>query len=563
MRPRMSCISPRHTQRTLRPLIHSLESPHDLYNIIRSSPACRSRMNASETPLEGPSDGRSDASLDDDAEREKSDSKSSTTSDFKELGVNEVLLISRLRDMGIREPTDVQRAAIPTILAGNNSAVQCYTGSGKTLAYLLPLLTMCIERSRAEWAGVTRRTAGQAGTVQAVVVAPSRELAMQIVRVAQSVLPADAHRAVQQCIGGANMSRQREALKMYKPFMVVGTPGRLAELSRDGSLQTHRTGILVLDEVDQLLAPQFREAMVRIHEHVGKKFDHGKRQTIIVSATLTPKVLSLCETWCPTPKRIFVGSAGNPRDDDGLDGWAGLLSSQESDVLDHEQSIKKRENPGWGWGAPGMSYRPETDASTRGSAGGFGHDDNDSEVVSLAPGLKHFYMVSPGQHKVDSLRRAIHASKSSRAIVFMNFQHRLKEAAAKLSTRGMTVGYLHGEMSKHERKSVLNAFQRGDFRALIVSDVAARGLDVPECDAVFNLELPNDASHYAHRAGRTARAGREGTVVSIVTPGERFVVDKLSRKIRTVIAEVTARHGTFVDASGAKEGEPLDPGKSS
>lgn len=142
--------------------------------------------------------------------------------------------------MNIESPTDVQLATIPHITAGRNVAVQCYTGSGKTLSYLLPVLSKCVQRAEEEWAGATRKTTGQIGVVQAVIVAPSRELAMQIVRVAEALLPHEARRAVQQCIGGANIFRQVEALKMYKPIMVVGTPGRLAELSREGALQTHK-----------------------------------------------------------------------------------------------------------------------------------------------------------------------------------------------------------------------------------------------------------------------------------------------------------------------------------
>ena len=205
-----------------------------------------------------------------------------------------------LAQQGIHAPTDIQLGAIPPILAGDNVALQAYTGSGKTLAFLLPALTLAVERAEQEWASVTRKTAWQAGSVQVVVVAPSRELAMQIMRVAQSLLPESARRGVQQAIGGAAIWRQRENLKvgprggprglagweprgwgaagptaalpacstrlhfqrasalrlkrhcglwrcpvglwaqMYKPFMVVGTPGRLAELSRDGSLQTHK-----------------------------------------------------------------------------------------------------------------------------------------------------------------------------------------------------------------------------------------------------------------------------------------------------------------------------------
>ena len=141
---------------------------------------------------------------------------------------------------GIDQPNDVQRAAIPAILQGSNVAVQCYTGSGKTLAYLLPILSLAMQRSQTEWEATTRRTRGEAGGVQAMVVVPSRELAMQIVRVAQGLLPESARRAVQQAIGGAAVWRQKEALRLHKPLLVVGTPGRLAELSRDGTLPLHK-----------------------------------------------------------------------------------------------------------------------------------------------------------------------------------------------------------------------------------------------------------------------------------------------------------------------------------
>lgn len=208
----------------------------------------------------------------------------------------------------------------------------------QTLAYLLPVMTAAIARAEAETkaaaAASGKRQQQQWGTLQAVIVVPSRELAMQIVRVAQGLLPPGARGAVQQCIGGANPHRQvqclpvrtswiiwfqeghryralmrsrtairkvcvayrgsqgfrpatciiqrtgassvraglaqAQAIKENRPVLAVGTPGRLAELSREGVLQTHRTPALVLDEVDQLLAPNFREDLSRILEHTGE-----------------------------------------------------------------------------------------------------------------------------------------------------------------------------------------------------------------------------------------------------------------------------------------------------
>ena len=430
------------------------------------------------------------------------------------------------------EPTAVQVAAIPEILSGSNVAVQCYTGSGKTLAFLLPVLSLAVQRAEVEWAGVTRKNREEVGAVQAIIITPSRELAMQIVRVAQSMLPESARRAVQQCIGGASIWRQRDALKLFKPILVVGTPGRLAELSRDGILQTHRCGILVLDEADQLLAPQFREEMSRLTEHTGKRCENG-RQTVIVSATLTPRVLSLCETWCPQPKTLFVGVDGTSSD--GI---------QETTAEVDERPVLggggiTPAGPSWGWGIPGSTYMPEADSGI-GSAGGYGNRD---AAPAVAPGLTHLYVTSAPQHRVDTLRRAIHAVNSQRALVFMNFQQRLKDAELRLAARKMKVASLHGDMTKQERQNTLAAFKAGKFRALLVSDVAARGLDIPESDAVFNLELPTDAAHYAHRAGRTGRAGREGIVVTVASHGETFVVEKLARRLGLQFKEVKLEGG--------------------
>lgn len=430
---------------------------------------------------------------------------------------------------GITNPSQVQKEAIPEILAGSNVAIQCYTGSGKTLSFMLPALTLAIKRSEEEWSKVTRKTAGQAGTVHAVIVVPSRELAMQIVRVAQATLPLKAKSSVQQCIGGANIHRQREALKMNKPIMVVGTPGRLAELSRDGSLQTHRCGILVLDEIDQLLAPQFREEMVRITEHTGKKCDTG-RQTIVVSATMTARVISMCQPWCPKPTKIFIDSSGNRIEPPKEEGTYQSRLAQTANA--------QGEFPSRGWGDPDDVF-PEGIPVTTSSAGGVGS----TSTPSIAPGLTHLYVVSSPQHKVDALRRALHALDSNRALVFMNFQHRLKEAEAKLKAKKMAATSLHGELNKQERRKALDAFRNGKVQILLVSDVAARGLDVPECDTVVNLELPSDPAHYAHRAGRTGRAGREGNVVSLVSPKEEFVVSKFSQALGIDLQEVEPRFG--------------------
>lgn len=164
----------------------------------------------------------------------------------------------------------MQVAAIPTILGGHDAALQSYTGSGKTLAYLLPILSKVGPLREAQEDTGTEDTINRGG-VEAVIVVPSRELAMQIVRETERILGPEYKKVVQQIIGGANQSRQEEALKRNKPCIVVGTPGRISEISKAGKLHTHGCRFLVLDEADQLLSIKFRGDMRRILEHVGQR----------------------------------------------------------------------------------------------------------------------------------------------------------------------------------------------------------------------------------------------------------------------------------------------------
>jgi hypothetical protein len=166
---------------------------------------------------------------------------------FAPLHVPE-LLVPRLADKQIRYPTPVQEAAVPLILEGRSCAVQSFTGSGKTLAYLLPILTRLLGAAPPA-ASAAGAGAGQHGDpFQAVVVAPSHELCMQIVRQAHELLPERQH-DVQQAICSASLARQSKSLAKHKPALVVGTPARLALLIEQGHLRVYRRQLLVVDEV--------------------------------------------------------------------------------------------------------------------------------------------------------------------------------------------------------------------------------------------------------------------------------------------------------------------------
>lgn len=417
---------------------------------------------------------------------------------FFELGLS-FLLIKQLEKEGLTVPTEVQCAAIPTIAKKHDVVIQSYTGSGKTLAYLLPILSMVgpLKEPNDE----EENQSNQKNGIEAVIVAPSRELGMQIVREVERLLGPSFKRIVQQLVGGANRSRQEEALKKNKPLIVVGTPGRIAEISAAGKLHTHGCRFLVLDEVDELLSFNYREDMHRILEHVGSKpgtasngvlgplAKWSERQTIMVSATVPFSVVRAARSWGVNPLLVRAQSVVSL--DSMSSSGVGLVSTTSS----------------------------TSNLVTQAAIG------------SLPPGLKHYYCVTKAQHKVDTLRRCIHALDAKMVIAFMNHTKPLKDLVFKLEARGMKAAELHGNLSKLSRTTTMKNFKDGDIRVLATNELSARGLDVPECDLVVNLDLPTDSVHYAHRAGRTGRLGRKGTVVTICEEPEVFVVKKLRRQL--------------------------------
>ncbi|GLT40479.1 hypothetical protein SLA2020_146150 [Shorea laevis] len=407
---------------------------------------------------------------------------------FSELDLPSQLL-GRLESEGFTVPTDVQSAAVPIILKGHDVVIQSYTGSGKTLAYLLPILSEVgpLRNKYPDGEG----DSGKKREIEAVIVAPSRELGMQIVREVEKLLGPTDKKAVQQLVGGANKMRQEEALKKNKPAVVVGTPGRIAEISAAGKLHTHGCRFLVLDEVDELLSFNFREDMHRILEHVGRRSGadprgtksplarRAERQTILVSATVPFSVIRAARSWGRDPLLVQA-------------------------------------------------------------------DKVQSTAQSLPPSLEHYYCVTKLQHKVDTLRRSIHALDAKSVIAFMNHTKQLKDAVFKLEARGIKAAELHGDLGKLARSTVLKNFKNGEVRVLVTNELSARGLDVAECDLVVNLDLPTDSIHYAHRAGRTGRLGRKGTVVTICEEPEVFVMKKLQKQLGFPIQACEFTEGKLV-----------------
>lgn len=374
---------------------------------------------------------------------------------FHELGLNEQLT-EKLAACGISEPSEVQSQALPALLGGKDGVLVSPTGTGKTLAYLLPILQK-IDGSRRE--------------TQALVLAPTQELAMQIMREAEVYGQPLGIKATA-LIGGAALSRQLERLKS-KPALIVGTPGRVREVANTRKLTLHHVSFVVVDETDRVFSLGGKSDVENLLRQCSRD-----RQTVFVSATRSEAMRDAEKRWQKDP-------------------WV-------SDVTENEN-----EN-------------------------------------GLSSTLQHWYFLSDRREKIDLIRRIVRHMKPSSALLFVNDTEKIGELLAKLRYEGVSADALYGDTRGQERGEVMQRFRKGRTKLLIATDVAARGLDLPGLPLVIQFEPALDADHYVHRSGRTARMGHDGTSITLITPEERFIIDKLEKQLHIEVQPKMLYEGRVV-----------------
>lgn len=357
---------------------------------------------------------------------------------FIELGLNEAMA-KALAGQGIADPMEIQKLAIPKALAGDNFIGQAPTGTGKTLAYLLPALQQIDPAVR---------------QAQVVVLAPTYELAMQITGVARDLVQAaELGIKLQGIIGGANIARQIDKLK-DKPQLIIGSAGRIIELSRKGKLKLHQVKLLVLDEFDRLLDDQNLQATADVVRLLPKE-----RQVIMFSATAPNKAL------------------------------------ERADFLEHPEHIIVKET---------------------------------AETLEARDNL---YIMTPFRDKITMIRKLTNTLAVKRGLVFINRVYDAEKTLAHLQFDGIKADSLLGHSNKQARQKAIADFKSGKVQLLLSTDLAARGLDIPDVDYVFNLDLPESAQTYQHRAGRTARAGATGAVITLADIKEAYKLEQLEKKL--------------------------------
>ncbi|PWN30174.1 DEAD-domain-containing protein [Jaminaea rosea] len=466
---------------------------------------------------------------------------------FKDLSISPPLLRA-LSHLSITVPTPIQSKTIPTILSGSDLIGGSPTGTGKTLCFALPILHSLL-----------RDPVGG----HSVVLTPTRELAVQL-HEAFLALAQGAKMGIK-CslvLGGMDMMKQATELARGRPHVVVATPGRLWDLLVSGGNQEwglERCKFLVLDEADRLLTPTFAEALGSIMEHLPPP---ERRQTLLFSATLTEEIEALAqkrlgeaeagkgrkikveriEMDSTTPEKlrqryIFVPShvrevylyhllthpPTDPRAHKRRRRNSLSLSPEESDDEEDEDR---------GEIVADEQDQDEDETSSSGSASGEDSDEEDDDDASVADSEdstvdlnfsddddaetdyeRHY--ISPSGHRL--LRQL-----PIPTIIFVSRCRTAELLCRLLREMAIPCLSLHSQLSQPLRLENLQKFRGAPNKwVLVATDVASRGLDVPEVGMVVNYDLPAAWEDYLHRVGRTARAGRSGWAVSFV--GERDV----------------------------------------
>ena len=352
---------------------------------------------------------------------------------YADLGLSAEVM-KAIDKKGYVQATPVQAGAIPYFMEWKDVIAKAPTGTGKTFAFGIPMVEHIDPACE---------------DVQALVLAPTRELAVQIQEELRDLCEfKEGVRTV--CLyGGAPIDKQINTLKK-RPQIVVATPGRLMDHMKRRTVRLDKVQTVVLDEADRMLDMGFVRDVTRILDQLKHRKNMG-----MFSATISREVMDISWVYQRDPVEITVRP----------------VEESKPDITQYRIDLDGREQ------------------------------------------------------KLDTIVALITHGEYERAIAFCNTKNMTDRLAGLLKMRGISCEAIHGDIQQRIRERTLEKFKKGELRVLVATDVAARGLDIDDVDAVFNYDVPDELENYTHRIGRTGRAKRHGvayTFIATVTEGIRM-----------------------------------------
>ncbi|MBU1087338.1 MAG: DEAD/DEAH box helicase [Candidatus Omnitrophica bacterium] len=348
-------------------------------------------------------------------------------------------ILEILESLKFKSPTPIQFQAIPLAIEGKDVVGIAQTGTGKTHSFAIPMV-QCL--------------AGKKGI--GLVLAPTRELAMQIDEVFQLIVPSFKMEAV--ClIGGAPMDPQVKALRR-NPRIIIATPGRLIDHMSNWNVLPQEVEMLVLDEADRMLDMGFLPQIELILQHLPKE-----RQTMLFSATMPKEIVGIAAKYMQLPVSVEIAPAGTTADN----------------VTQELYIVKK-------------------------------------------------------SAKMDLLRKVL-SKYHGPVLLFSRTKHNATRLVRSIRGMGHRAAEIHSDRSLDQRVEALEGFKSGQYKVLVATDIASRGIDVTGIELVINYDIPDDASNYVHRIGRTGRAGHKGHAISFAMPEQKRDVEDIEKLIKATL----------------------------
>lgn len=384
------------------------------------------------------------------ADQTQPDLSNLPTANFADFQLDPKIL-KAVADQGYTQATPIQAKAIPVVLEGKDVMGAAQTGTGKTAAFILPIIQKLLPNANAS-------TSPARHPIRALILTPTRELSDQVADNASLYAKhTDLRTAV--VFGGVDIKPQAMLLRAGVEILIA-TPGRLLDHLGSKTADLSQVQILVLDEADRMLDMGFLPDLQRIINLIP-----AQRQTLLFSATFSPEIKKLAQTYLRNPITIEVARQNAAAD-------------TVKQVVHFVKSENKR-----------------------------------AAIVTI-------------------LQNRVKAGHTKQCIIFTNSRLGCARLAIALERDGIKAAAIHGDKSQSERMLTLEAFKSGAIDALVATDVAARGLDIPDMPCVINHELPFSAEDFIHRIGRTGRAGSSGDAIALVDDSEKRLLEDIEKLMK-------------------------------